>query len=72
MGKMCVCHYEPESKRQTIEWKDTDSGKEIVLGTAVSKGDADNLQGHERTHHILEKAATVNCFLLPTPWAKLM
>ena len=47
------------------------SGKEKVLGTAVSKeGHADSHLGHERTHHywfLWDRCNYKQCFLLPTP-----
>ena len=61
-------YYKPEFKRQSIECKCTRSNKEKVL---ISKGDADVVLGHERTHYCcwflffsLSRGACVNCFLL--------
>ena len=47
-------HSEAELKRQSIEWKHTDSSKENLLDTVFNKkGHADDslLGGHERMHH---------------------
>ena len=62
--------------KKTVDREETQllSGKEKVLGTAVSKeGHADNLLEHDRTHHNWFSKKRCNfkqCFLLPTPSAK--
>ena len=44
----------PSPKRLSKKWKHTDSGKEKVLSTAISKeGHADSLLRHERTQYFL-------------------
>ena len=37
MDLTCVCYYEPDSKRQLMEWKYTDSLLKKVLGATVNK-----------------------------------
>ena len=59
-----------KKKKQSMEWKHTDSLVKKVPGTAVSKGDTDSLLGHERAHHYWfprKKHNCKQCFLLPTP-----
>ena len=61
MGWTWMSHYEPESKRQTMEWKYTDSpvNKRFRPQWEVKKA---NLLKHNRTqqYFFLEKSATVN------------
>ena len=60
---MWVCHYMSKLKRQSMEWKHRLSGKEKVLGRAVSKeGHANGFLDRERpiTIDFLEKGATIN------------
>ena len=65
-------------EKTALKWKHWHSGKEKILGEAVSKeSHADTLLGHEKpmTIDFLEKGATVNCcsiFLLPTHEVKLI
>ena len=33
----CICHYKPDLKRQSMEWKYTDCSQENVPGIAVCK-----------------------------------
>ena len=50
MGEISVCHYEPESKRHSVELKKK-KGKKKVPGTAVSKEiHVDRLLKHDRTY----------------------
>ena len=59
MGSTWICHYEPESRRQFVEWKHADSlVKKTFLGVVVS------LLGHEMIHDnwfSWKKCAAVNC-----------
>ena len=51
MGLTWVCYYKTELKRQSMKLKHRLSSKEKVLGAAVSKGQADSVLRHEKTHH---------------------
>ena len=59
--------------KKTVHWMETHwlSDKENVLGAVVQKeAQADNLLGHERTHHYWFSWRRCSCkkaFLLPTP-----
>ena len=52
LGKTWVCHYKPKSKRQSIEWKHTDSPVKKNFWVQQSiKCFANSLLGHEKTYH---------------------
>ena len=65
MNKRWIFLYEPVSKRQSAEWKVTESlvkKKKSVLSAANSKSHVDFILSHKGSHHLIsrKKSATMN------------